>query len=110
MSIALITDGMLYPIIVHYIQDVSAPDDAKALVGDIPTVPCKAEATDPALTPPKPPTRAQATGPSVPVAPCGTTGYDPTIDPPKVPQSPEASEDLGNEAPAVPKCPEGRES
>lgn len=108
MSIALLTDGWLYPIIT--IPALRAPDDIEGYCDPIPVVPCAPTATDPALDPPEVPLQIQASGPNVPVPPCGITGSDPTIDPPKVPTAPEASEDLGHEAPAVPACPQGRKT
>jgi hypothetical protein len=108
MSIALITDGWLYPIVT--IPALRAPDDIEAYSDPIPVTPCAATATDPALDPPHAPILTEASGPNVPVPPCGITGIDPTIDPPGVPTAPEASEDADNTAPSVPKCPQGNET
>lgn len=106
MSINLITDGWLYPIITK--KSLTAPQDGEAVVDPIPTQPCgvTGEPTDP---PPASPITAKASGPDIPTVPCGTTGSDPTIDPPKVPEGQEASE-TGDAAPAVPRCPEGKKT
>lgn len=105
MSINLITDGWLYPIITK--KTVTAPDGTEGVVGSIPTTPCSGTGT-PSDAPPATPTCALATGPSIPTVPCGTTGNDPTITPPAVPQGQEGSETAGDEAPAIPGCPEGK--
>jgi hypothetical protein len=108
MTIALITDGMLcYR---NIVSDPAAPDGAEGLLNMAPVPPCAPGATDPALTPPDTPGGTVAAGPSVPSVPCATTATDPTITPPAVPVGQEASENLGSEAPAVPKCPKGEES
>jgi hypothetical protein len=106
MSINLITDGWLHPIITK--KSLTAPTNGKASVGPTPTQPCATTGapTDP---PPASPVTAKASGPDIPTAPCGTTGSDPTIDPPKVPKGQEASE-TGDTAPAVPRCPEGKKT
>jgi len=107
MSINLITDGWLYPIITK--PQLRAPNGTEGAIDDYPLVPCSAIGL-PSDTPPSVPDQAAAAGPSVPVAPCGATGSDPTLDPPEVPKGAEGSEDLGQEAPAPPKCPEGHET
>lgn len=106
MTISLITDGMLYPIR----TTLGAPTGGDGLVGSIPVAPCNPTATDPALQPPAVPHAIEASGPAIPVIPCGPIAYDPTIDPPQVPHGAEASEATGSEAPAVPRCPEGRKT
>jgi hypothetical protein len=105
MTIALITNGMLQNCCI--IGGLRAPDDTQALLGVAPTVPCNAFAEDPNQTAPIVPVQTKAYGPAIPSTPCGSTGYDPTINPPKVPEGTEASEELGTESPAIPKCPEG---
>ena len=108
MSISLVTDGMLcYRDIVC---DPSAPEGIAGIVGTAPVPPCSPDAQIPSLTPPDVPDGGAASGPSIPSIPCATTAADPTISPPAVPTGQEASEDLGNEAPAVPKCPKGEAS
>lgn len=109
MTIALITDGMLYPIGAGTGR-LRAPNGSYALAGTAPVTPYGAIAEDPTKTKPETPTTGAAFGPTVPAVPCGTTGYDPTINPPEVPTGAQASEEPGAEAPAVPKCPEGRET
>lgn len=109
MTIALITDGMLYPIGTGDGR-LRAPNGAEALAGTAPVTPYGTTAEDPTKTKPAAPTTGAAFGPSVPTVPCGSTGYDPTINPPEVPKGTEAGEELGTEAPAVPKCPKGTET
>jgi len=107
MSISLITDGMLYPIIT--IEGLHAPDGTEGHMAARPVPPCKEEAllTDgPPITPRIP----LAAGPRVPTTPCGIMGSDPTIDPPRVPTGSEASETVSQEAPAIPTCPQGRKT
>jgi hypothetical protein len=106
MTIALVTDGMLC----YRFDQPAAPDGTEGLVNLAPVPPCSADASVPALTPPDVPVGVTASGPSIPAAPCATTASDPTITPPAVPDGQQASEDLGNEAPAVPKCPKGEAS
>jgi len=106
MSITLVTDGMLY----YRYASPHAPDDIEALAGLAPVPPCAPEAEIPALTPPQEPIGAEASGPAVPAVPCAAVAIDPTITPPTAPVGQEASEDLGNEAPAIPKCPKGEAS
>lgn len=106
MTISLVTDGMLC----YCYADPRAPDDPEALAGLAPVPPCAPEANIPALTPPVVPTGAEASGPATPAIPCAAYAVDPTIIPPAVPTGQEGSEDLGNEAPAVPKCPKGEVS
>jgi hypothetical protein len=106
MSISLVTDGMLC----YRYAEPRAPDGGSGLVGLAPVPPCSPDANVPALTPPEVPDGGAAAGPAVPSTPCATTAADPTIIPPTVPTGQQASEDLGSEAPAVPKCPKGEES
>jgi len=106
VTIALITDGMLYPIY----KTITAPSGGEGIIGPIPVPPCDPQASDPAHTPPKVPIQTMARGPATPVVPCGPRGYDPTIDPPRVPRAPEAGETSGAEAPATPRCPQGRKT
>lgn len=104
MSISLVTDGMLCPIIRR--ATVTAPDGTEATVGSVPVTPC-AVTGGPTNEAPGTPVGAQAAGPDVPTVPCGIVGTDPTITPPSVPASPDGSETPGDEAPAIPGCPEG---
>jgi hypothetical protein len=104
MSINLITDGWLYPIISR--RPLPPPDDAEGVIDHDPTTPCAATGT-PTDTPPITPTGLQAAGPGMPTTPCGTTGNDPTITPPAVPAGQEGSETANDEAPKIPGCPEG---
>jgi len=104
MSISLVTDGMLCPII--RLPVVTAPDGTTGLAGTAPVTPCAVTGI-PTDAPPAAPVGMQAVGPSIPTTPCGTTGNDPTITPPKVPVGQEAGETVGGEAPAIPGCPEG---
>jgi hypothetical protein len=106
MSITLATDGMLY----YRFASPHAPEDIEALAGLAPVPPCAPEAGIPALTPPKVPIGAEAAGPATPAIPCAIVVTDPTITPPTVPAGQEASEGLGNEAPAIPRCPKGEAS
>lgn len=103
MSVSLVTDGMLYPIVT--VPQLTAPEGTEGVVSELPVTPCPTGSpTDP---PPNTPILAQGSGPAIPTAPCGTSGNDPTIDPPEVPQGAQGSEDPLSETPAVPKCPEG---
>lgn len=103
MSISLVTDGMLYPIVT--LRQITAPTGTDGTVGEIPVTPCPSGT--PTNPPPATPLITQATGPDVPTVPCGTSGNDPTIDPPGVPKGTQGSEDVGSESPATPKCTEG---
>jgi len=103
MSISLVTDGMLCPIIT--LPQLTAPDGTEGTMGERPVTPCPVGA--PTNPPPLTPLIAQATAPAIPATPCGTDGSDPTIDPPSVPEGAQGSEDLSHETPAVPSCPEG---
>lgn len=108
MTVSLITDGMLQSCCNW--GGLRAPDDIEALIGDIPTTPCSPLAEDPTKTAPTTPLQTKASGPATPSVPCGTTASDPIIDPPNIPRAAEASEKLGTETPATPRCPEGYES
>lgn len=105
MSINLVTDGMLYPIIT--IPSITAPAGAEGTVGAIPVVPCAPNA-NPTNPPPQIPTIFSGTGPEIPTTPCGIIANDPTIDPPSIPKDIEGNETPGHAAPAIPKCPEGK--
>lgn len=104
MSISLVTDGMLCPIV--RLPVMTAPDDGEAIVGPTPVTPCAVTGA-PTNTPPAAPGSPQAVGPDVPSVPCGIVGSDPTITPPSVPSGQEGSETTGDEAPAIPSCPKG---
>ena len=102
MTIALITDGMLHPIIT--LEGLHAPLDPKGTIDPLPVIPCDPEGIldNP---PPAVPLIAHAAGPRIPVIPCGPTGSDPTITPPSVPRGAEGS---GTGPPHVPCDPKGR--
>lgn len=105
MTIALITDGMLYPIIT--LEGLHAPLDPQGHIDPLPVTPCDPEGIleD---TPPATPRLMRAARPAIPVVPCGPTGSDPTIDPPKVPRGVEGSGTPDSGSPSTPRCPRGR--
>lgn len=103
MTISLVTDGMLC----YCYADPRAPDDPEALAGLAPVPPCAPDANIPSLTPPRVPIGNEASGPATPGIPCAAYAVDPTLTPPTTPVGQEGSENPGDEAPAVPKCPKG---
>src|SRR5512136_72819 len=102
MTIALITDGMLYPSI--KLEWLHAPLDPTGTIDPLPVTPCDPEGNllD---APPTVPLMARASGPAIPVVPCGPTGSDPTITSPSIPRGTKGS---GTGPPHVPCDPKGR--
>jgi len=105
MTIALITDGMLYPIIT--LESLHAPLDPQGHIDPLPVTPCNPEGilTD---APPTVPLIVRAAGPAIPVIPCGPTGSDPTITPPGIPRGVVGSTISGTGPPRTPCDPKGQ--